>query len=155
MSDPPPATSAASPVRFECVVPILRVSDLRASLRWYGAVLGFSVDWQSGADPARPTIASASRDGCAVMLCEQDQGSGPAWAWFGVGDVVPLHDELCSKGADVLLPPTSFSWAYEMRVEDPDGNVLRFGSEPRADLPFQDAAAARASALLDDGCPSG
>jgi hypothetical protein len=23
-----------------------------------------------------------------------------------------------------------------MKVEDPDGHVLRFGSEPRADVPF-------------------
>jgi hypothetical protein len=70
--------------------------------------------------------------------------------WFGVGDVVPLHEEFRAKGADVLQPPTSYSWAYEMRVEDPDGNVLRFGSEPRKDLPFQDAAPGRASALVDD-----
>jgi catechol 2,3-dioxygenase-like lactoylglutathione lyase family enzyme len=150
MSDPPPATSPPSPVRFERVIPILRVSELRASLRWYGTVLGFSLDWQWGADRAHPTMASVSRDGCAVMLCEQDQGNGSAWAWFGVGDVVPLHDEFRAKGADILMPPTSYSWAYEMRVEDPDGNVLRFGSEPRPDLPFRDAAAARASAMMED-----
>jgi catechol 2,3-dioxygenase-like lactoylglutathione lyase family enzyme len=150
MSDPAPATPTASPVRFERVIPILRVSDLRASLRWYGAVLGFRTDWESGAEAAHPTMASVSRDGCAVMLCEQDQGAGSAWAWFGVGDVAPLHEELRSRGAEIVLPPTSYSWAYEMRVEDPDGNVLRFGSGPRSDLPFQDAVAARASALLDD-----
>jgi len=28
-------------------------------------------------------------------------------------------------------PPQNYSWAYEFRVEDPDGNVLRVGSEPR------------------------
>jgi len=26
--------------------------------------------------------------------------------------------------------------AFEMQVEDPDGHVLRFGSEPKADRPF-------------------
>jgi len=139
MSDLAPAQSQAT--RFECVVPILRVSDLRASVRWYTAVLGFATDWQWGVDRAHPTMASVSRDGFAVMLCEQDQGNGAGWVWFGVGDVVPLHEEYRAKGADVVQPPTSYSWAYEMRVEDPDGNVLRFGSEPRKDLPFQDAEA--------------
>jgi catechol 2,3-dioxygenase-like lactoylglutathione lyase family enzyme len=150
MSDPAVTTPAAAPVRFECVVPILRVSDLRASVRWYGAVLGFATDWEWGTDPSHPTMASVSRTGCAVMLCEQDQGQGCAWVWFGVDDVVPLHEEYRKNGAVVLQPPTNYSWAYEMRVEDPDGNVLRFGSEPRADLPFQEAAPARVSALLDD-----
>ena len=31
---------------------------------------------------------------------------------------------------------TNYSWAYEMQVEDLDGNVLRIGSEPKADRPF-------------------
>jgi len=28
------------------------------------------------------------------------------------------------------MEPTNFPWAKEMHVEDPDGNVIRFGSEP-------------------------
>jgi hypothetical protein len=31
----------------------------------------------------------------------------------------------------IRLPPTSYAWALEMQIEDPDGNVLRIGSEPR------------------------
>jgi hypothetical protein len=30
-----------------------------------------------------------------------------------------------------MLPPTNFPWALEMQVKDPDGNVLRIGSEPK------------------------
>jgi hypothetical protein len=29
-------------------------------------------------------------------------------------------------------------WAYEMKFEDIDGNVLWLGSEPRKEIPFQD-----------------
>ena len=29
------------------------------------------------------------------------------------------------------LPPTTFPWALEMQIEDPDGNVLRIGSDPK------------------------
>ena len=31
--------------------------------------------------------------------------------------------------------PTNYHWAYEMQVEDLDGNVLRFGSDPKPDQP--------------------
>jgi hypothetical protein len=36
------------------------------------------------------------------------------------------------------MPPTNFSWAYEFRIADPDGHVLRFGSDPLRDQPFAD-----------------
>jgi hypothetical protein len=35
----------------------------------------------------------------------------------------------------IRLKPTNFAWAYEMQVEDPDGRVLRFGSDPKGDRP--------------------
>ena len=128
-----PAAPPAAPARLECTIPILRVTDLKASLRWYNAVLSFSTDWQSAG------MASVSRDGRALMLCEGAQGSVGGWAWVGVTDIAPLHAEFAARGAEIVLPPTNFSWAYEMRVEDPDGNVLRFGSDPLSDAPFQDA----------------
>jgi len=36
----------------------------------------------------------------------------------------------------VRHPPTNYPWALEMQVEDPDGNVLRIGSEPKAGEPY-------------------
>jgi catechol 2,3-dioxygenase-like lactoylglutathione lyase family enzyme len=135
MSETASATNATA--RLECVIPILRVTDLKASLRWYQAVLGFTKDWEAGDDPAKPTIASVSRDGLAVMLTEYDQGVVGGWVWVGVSDIEPLVEELTAKGVELVLPPTNFSWAYEMRVEDPDGNVLRFGSDTRKDLPVK------------------
>jgi hypothetical protein len=30
----------------------------------------------------------------------------------------------------------NFSWAYEMKFADPDGNVLWLGTEPKTDVPF-------------------
>jgi hypothetical protein len=51
--------------------------------------------------------------------------------WIGVDDIEPLHADFVAKGAHVRLPPTSFAWAHEMRLEDPDGHVLRFESDPK------------------------
>jgi hypothetical protein len=50
--------------------------------------------------------------------------------WVGVDDVERLHGELAA-GARILHGPENYPWACEMKVGDPDGHVLRFGSEPR------------------------
>ena len=112
---------------FECVVPILRVRSLAASIEHYVSVLGFRVDWQ---EPG--VMASVSRSGHAIMLCEGGQGHAGTWVWIGVEDVEGLHAEYLARHAMIRLPPTRYPWAYEMQVEDPDGHVLRLGSEPEA-----------------------
>jgi catechol 2,3-dioxygenase-like lactoylglutathione lyase family enzyme len=117
--------------RFEGLNPIFRVANLKASIDYYVNVLGFKIDWEYPAN-----IASVSRDRCGIFLCEGDQGNPGAWVWIGVSDVEALHEEYRSKGAKVRHPPANYSWAYEMQIEDPDGNVLRFGSEPKQDRPF-------------------
>jgi uncharacterized glyoxalase superfamily protein PhnB len=116
---------------FECVTPILKVRSLQASLDYYVTVLGFKVDWQ---EPR--IIGSVSRDGCTIMLCEGDQGNPGTWVWIGVEDVGALCEEYRATGAEVRHPPTNYPWACEMQIEDPDGHVLRIGSEPKADQPF-------------------
>ena len=113
-------------VRFEGSQPILRVENMADSLRFYTDVLGFeNASWGS------EDFTSVSRDGAAIFLCRGGQGRGAAWVWIGVDDAERLHEEYTSRGAPIRLPPTNFSWALEIQVEDPDGNVLRFGSEPR------------------------
>jgi len=110
---------------IENVTPILRVENLEASRRYYIQTLGFSVDWDAGG------MISVSRDGKSIMLCERAQGQPGTWLWIGVEDADLLFAELCAKGARIRSPPENFSWAYEFAVEDPDGHVLRFGSEPK------------------------
>ena len=119
-----------SKIHFENTVPILRVNSLQVSVDYYTKVLGFSVDWQAG------SVASVSRDGHGVMLCEGSQGCPGTWVWVGVSDAAALHTEYTVKGARIRMPPTNFSWAYEMHVLDPDGHVLRFGSDPLPGQPF-------------------
>jgi predicted enzyme related to lactoylglutathione lyase len=124
--------SASNPgaVGVECIVPILRVGSLPASIRYYVKVLGFAVDW---GDEAGSEMASVSRDGHSIMLCQNQQGHPGTWVWIGVDDIEPLFEEFRARGARFLQHPVNRPWAYEMQVEDPDGHVLRFGSEPRAD----------------------
>jgi len=48
-----------------------------------------------------------------------------------------LYQEYTVSGAKTHGAPRNDPWALEMHVEDPDGHVLRFGSEPLADQPFE------------------
>ena len=112
---------------IECIVPILSVRRLEDSLRYYTDVLGFQAEWGTGQGS---TMASVTCDGRSIMLCEGGQGQPGTWIWIGVEDIRPLHDRLSSRGAKIRQGPVNRPWAYEMQVEDPDGHVLRFGSEP-------------------------
>jgi predicted enzyme related to lactoylglutathione lyase len=120
--------SNANPVsvRFEGSQPILRVEDMETSLRFYVGVLGFkNVSW--GTDE----FTSVNRDDAGIYLCRGGQGRGSAWIWIGVEDAEKLYEELKPHNVNILMPPTNFPWAMEIHVEDPDGNVIRFGSDPK------------------------
>jgi predicted enzyme related to lactoylglutathione lyase len=115
----------ATRAQFEHANPILSVADMSRSLRYYIEVLGFAnADW--GGDE----FTCVSRDGASIYLAQGDQGHPGTWVWVGVSDVGVLHEEYTASGAVIVEPPTNYDWAYEMKVQDPDGHVLRFGSDP-------------------------
>jgi predicted enzyme related to lactoylglutathione lyase len=117
--------------KFENSAPILKVTDIAASLRYYVGVLGFkNADW--GTD----YFTSVNRDRAGIYLCRGGQGHAGTWLWIGVEDVEALYDEYKASGTKIRHPPLNFPWALEMKVEDPDGHVIRFGSEPKTDRPF-------------------
>ncbi len=124
-----PGNETSDPVRFEGVTPILRVEDVARSVNYYVQKLGFTIDFQT------PGFVSVSRDRCCLFLCEGDQGHPGSWLWVGVEDVDALYEQYRKVGVLVRNPPTNYSWACEMQVEDPDGNILRLGSEPKSDQP--------------------
>lgn len=159
---PRPRTAQATPVvppaRLDTAVPILRIRSLDESIAHYIGVLGFKLDWKDEA-----CIACVSRDQCRLMLCEGDQGHAGGWVWIGTGDVRRLHAELVARGARIRQQPTNHPWACELQVEDPDGNVIRFGSPSIAGEAFGpwldmngrlwERAACGGWACMDSGVP--
>ena len=112
-------------IHFEGSQPILRVEDMKRSLHFYVDLLDFkNADWGS------ENFTSVNRDTAGIYLCQGDQGRGGAWVWIGVNDARKLHDELKRRNVAIRMPPTNHAWALEFQVEDPDGNVIRFGSDP-------------------------
>jgi uncharacterized glyoxalase superfamily protein PhnB len=120
-------TAQAKAIHCECIIPVLGVRDVAASLAFYEGVLGFTRDWGGQGDDAH--IASTSLDGKAIMLL-RSPGLGKASVWIGIGNVLALHQKLVAQGVKIVQPPTNQPWALEMRAEDPDGHVLWFGCEP-------------------------
>lgn len=120
--------------RIESICPILYVNDMAKSLAFYVDILGFKkAEW--GDD----SFTSINKDNAGLYLCKGGQGLSGTWVWIGFdGDLIALHKELVSNGVTIKLPPTNFSWAHEMHVQDPDGHVLRFGTEPNENEPFAD-----------------
>jgi len=120
----------AAAVTFEGGNPIFRVRSVPASVDYYVRVLGFKLNWGDTG------FACVLRGRFSLFLSQGDQGNPGSWVWIGVSDAEALFEEYRAKGAKVRHPPTNYSWAYEMQVEDPDGNVLRMGSEPKPDQPI-------------------
>ncbi len=121
--------------KLECLNPILIVRDIKASLDYYVRVLAFTkADWVT----EEAKFAMVLRDGFGIYLSENGTAPSKTYVWIGAEDIVPLHAEFTAKGARIKKPPTNYSWAYEMAVEDPDGHILRIGSEPKEGLPFND-----------------
>jgi hypothetical protein len=123
-------SSQQQPVAFEGVSPILRVANMVVSIDYYLRQLGFKIDFQT------ESFVSVSRGRCHIFLSEGDQGNSGSWVWIGVGDAEKLCDEYRASGAKIRHPPTNYPWAHEMQVEDPDGNVLRMGSESKDNEPY-------------------
>ncbi len=119
---------------FENSQPILRVRSMAASLKYYVDVLGFT-----NAHWGTELFTSVNRDAAGIYLCQGNQGARGTWVWVGVEDVDALLVEYRKSGAKIRMQPGNYPWAYEMHVDDPDGHVLRFGSEPKTDRPFDEA----------------
>jgi hypothetical protein len=95
--------------------------------------IGFTLDWRSG------EVCSVSCDGRPIMLRQSPTNASPSWVWIGVESDALFH-LYRDRGVKVLQEPMNWSWAYEMKFEDPDGNVLWMGAESRNDLPMKDHA---------------
>ena len=122
------------PIRLENIHPILSIKDMDRSRAFYLDILGFKeTDWGTN------EFTSISRDGSSIYLCRGAQGNPGTWVWVGfAGDIFELHQRLKSKGVVIHQPPTNYSWALEMQIEDPDGHILRFGTGPDNTKPFLD-----------------
>jgi catechol 2,3-dioxygenase-like lactoylglutathione lyase family enzyme len=114
--------------------PVLHVTDVEASLRFYVNRLGFNSSWRYEED-GRVRVAQAERQGCALIVADQwpeKVGKGLMFISVNVeqetreaeiASLDALRAEFEAKGVQVK----EGSWGYRLLVvDDPDGNQLFF-----------------------------
>jgi catechol 2,3-dioxygenase-like lactoylglutathione lyase family enzyme len=118
--------------------PVLHVTDVDASLRFYVNRLGFTSPWRYD-EGGKAYVAQVERQGCALILSDhwpEKIGKGlmfislnvsrndePQSHEAAVAALDALRAELEAKGA----PVKDGSWGYRLLVvDDPDGNQLFF-----------------------------
>jgi catechol 2,3-dioxygenase-like lactoylglutathione lyase family enzyme len=114
--------------------PVLHVTDVEASLRFYVDRLGFTCPWHFDED-GRAYVAQVDRQGCALILAQrwpEKVGKGlifislnvePETHEAAVAALDALRAELEARG----VPVKDGSWGYRLLVvDDPDGNQLFF-----------------------------
>ncbi len=114
--------------------PVLHVTDVEASLRFYVDRLGFTSPWRHDED-GRVRVAQVERQGCVLILADtwpEKIGKGlmfisvnaePQTRATVIAALDALRAELDAKG----IPVKEGSWGYRLLVvDDPDGNQLFF-----------------------------
>jgi catechol 2,3-dioxygenase-like lactoylglutathione lyase family enzyme len=114
--------------------PVLHVTDVEASLRFYANRLGFTSPWRYEED-GRARVAQVERQGCALILADtwpEKIGKGlmfislnvePDTREAALAALEGLRAEFEAKG----VPVKEGSWGYQVLVvDDPDGNQLFF-----------------------------
>ncbi|MFC0433087.1 VOC family protein [Kutzneria buriramensis] len=127
---------------FAGVRPNMLVANVDASLRFYADVLGFRIGWRwsdpegrflDADEPGPSQTAQVGRDKVLIIFTQKP---GPHTTWLhldvnSAAQVDELFREWTGRGAVIAEPPSLRAWGmYEMRVHDPDGNVLRVSSYP-------------------------
>jgi catechol 2,3-dioxygenase-like lactoylglutathione lyase family enzyme len=111
--------------------PVLHVTDVEASLRFYVDRLGFTSPWRYD-EHGRASVAQVDRQGCALILADgwpEKVGKGLMFISLNtereaqIAALDALRAELEAKG----IPVKEGSWGYRLLVvDDPDGNQLFF-----------------------------
>ncbi|MBV8981881.1 MAG: VOC family protein [Acidimicrobiia bacterium] len=102
--------------------PIFAVSDLGRSLAFYKR-MGFAVREYAGGG-----YGFATRDGVELHLGVVPDSRDRNSAYVFVDDAASVADEWRAAGVAVHDPQGTEWGQFEGAVEDPDGNVIRFGS---------------------------
>jgi catechol 2,3-dioxygenase-like lactoylglutathione lyase family enzyme len=130
--------------------PILNVTDVEASLRFYTEKVGFTVPWRFDED-GKAYVAQVDRQGCSLILAKTWPEKVGKGLMFISLNVEPETREAATAALDALraefeskgVPVKDGSWGYRLLVvDDPDGNQLLFNypAEPASGKPARDEA---------------
>jgi catechol 2,3-dioxygenase-like lactoylglutathione lyase family enzyme len=115
--------------------PVLNVTDVEASLRFYVDKLGFTCPWRYNDDDGKAYVGQVDRQSCALILAKRwPEKVGKALMFISL-NVEPQTHEAAVAALDALraeleakgVPVNEGWWGYRLLVvDDPDGNQLFF-----------------------------
>jgi uncharacterized glyoxalase superfamily protein PhnB len=111
--------------------PVLHVTAVENSIRFYVDRLGFTSPWRYDED-GKARVAQVERQGCALILSDQwpeKVGKGLIFISLNVEPEaqVATLDALRKEFEGKRVPVKEGSWGYRLLVvDDPDGNQLFF-----------------------------
>jgi uncharacterized glyoxalase superfamily protein PhnB len=111
--------------------PVLHVTDVEVSLRFYVDRIGFTSPWRYDED-GRVRVAQVDRQGCALILADtwpEKIGKGLMFISLNVEPEAQIAalDRLRAELEAKDVPVKEGSWGYRLLVvDDPDGNQLFF-----------------------------
>ena len=131
-------------MKVEQVVPILNVTDVEASVAWFGK-LGWEPGFQwRGTHPGPVDFGAVVAGDREIFLCRDGQGGRGrgetmstrtdagqqadrgVWVAIWVDDVDAVHERALAAGLEITHPPTDEPWnVREFHVRHPDGHVFR------------------------------
>jgi lactoylglutathione lyase len=118
--------------RFRDSFPILEVSDVSRSLRFYTELLGFRVTFSFDGDDGKPVFASLELDDgtkIAIGGPKEDVSSGSVAIWLYTDDVDAAVADLRQEGVEVIAEPEDKPWGERVAsVSDPDGYTIHLGA---------------------------
>jgi catechol 2,3-dioxygenase-like lactoylglutathione lyase family enzyme len=124
---PPPVANC------EYLHPVLSVSDLPASIRFYADQLGFSIGFTAG-DPIQ--IAGMNMGFGSLHLRRGTPSPAGAAVYLVLDDVDALYEHQRSKGVAIASAPSNKPWGLrEYQVQDRDGYTLTFGQHVHSTEP--------------------
>jgi hypothetical protein len=116
-------------IKFESIVPVLRIFDEVKADQFYLGFLGFSIDWDHRFDANAPLYRQISR-GDLILHLSEHHGDGSPGARLRVmmRGVRAFHAEISAKNYRYMRPGLETTpWnTLETGAIDPFGNLIRF-----------------------------
>ncbi|HYK65505.1 MAG TPA: glyoxalase superfamily protein [Patescibacteria group bacterium] len=122
-------------IRFESIVPTIRIFSVEKAREFYLDYLGFKLDWEHRFDRNAPLLMQVSRDGILLRLSEHyGDGSPGTHVTIEMTGIDQLHAELTAKNYRYFRPAVEDQpWnARVMVVYDPFGNKIFFSERKPA-----------------------
>jgi catechol 2,3-dioxygenase-like lactoylglutathione lyase family enzyme len=110
---------------LQIAIPVLKVKDVAAAMKYYNDVLGFAEEFKTE-EPL--TYAGVARGKVTFHLSSSgDEAIGKGTIYLIVKSVDKLHEEVARKGATVTSELTDRPYGMrEFAVRTPDGHLLIF-----------------------------